>query len=522
MNTIVTRHDGPAESVAVPAPDPARSALRRLELLVVGAIGLVGLLLRLRFLGVPLRYDEAFTYQTYAVLPDPRVIALSYTFPNNHILNSLAIHYAIPIFGDGKWALRCPAFLTGVGSVFAAWWAGREVSGPVAAWWAAGLVAVSSPLVDFSGNGRGYELGVFFVLVSVALAARLLRGPGPWAVRGLIATSVLGVWSVPTTAYGLVPLAVWMVGCVIFQAQPNRRARLRQAGRVAGVFILAAGLSGLLLAPLTIQPGWNFVGSLPHTWPAIRGVAQATWGQWWRGAPHPAVWVISLAALASLPLHRRISRPGLAVPLGAALALGLAAVVLFSSKLGPYPRAWTAVLPVFLVVAALGLAALQDLLAALAARKAPAVGRVPPWAWVLLVVAVLGVRAAQTSPAGAEEAPQSDNHLGAWLREHEPGRQLLIEYGSFGPNIDLELTFEHYHQAAVGGVTPQQARSGRVLVVQSRGQAAIAKAQVAAAGGQVTSAPPVLVHDFEYISLYDVAVVPPPAGQGLDRRGPRG
>lgn len=353
MNTIVTRHEGPAESVAVPAPDPARSALSwRLELLVVGAIGLVGLLLRLRFLGVPLRYDEAFTYQTYAVLPDPRVIALSYTVPNNHILNSLAIHYAIPIFGDGKWALRCPAFLTGVGSVFAAWWAGREVSGPVAAWWAAGLVAVSSPLVDFSGNGRGYELGVFFVLVSVALAARLLRGPGPWAVRGLIATSVLGVWSVPTTAYGLVPLAVWMVGCVIFQAQPNRRARLRQAGRVAGVFILAAGLSELLLAPLTIQPGWNFVGSLPHTWPAIRGVAQATWGQWWRGAPHPAVWVISLAALASLPLHRQISRPGLAVPLGAALALGLAAVVLFSSKLGPYPRAWTAVLPVFLVVAA--------------------------------------------------------------------------------------------------------------------------------------------------------------------------
>jgi len=286
LNAIVTRHDGPAESVAVPAPDPARSALSwRLELLVVGAIGLVGLLLRLRFLGVPLRYDEAFTYQTYAVLPDPRVIALSYTFPNNHILNSLAIHYAIPIFGDGKWALRCPAFLTGVGSVFAAWWAGREVSGPVAAWWAAGLVAVSSPLVDFSGNGRGYELGVFFVLVSVALAARLLRGPGPWAVRGLIATSVLGVWSVPTTAYGLVPLAVWMVGCVIFQAQPNRRARLRQAGRVAGVFILAAGLSELLLAPLTIQPGWNFVGSLPHTWPAIRGVAQAIGGSG-GAAPH--------------------------------------------------------------------------------------------------------------------------------------------------------------------------------------------------------------------------------------------
>jgi len=481
-----------------------RSAVSREDLLVLGVLIGIGIALRVSFMDDPLRFDEVFTLQTYAKL-SPRIIPLTYNLPNNHILNTLLMHASVNLFGDGRWAIRLPALIAGIGSIPAAWWAARQIYEPRVGLWAAGLVAASSYLVDFSVNGRGYEIGVLWILLTLGLGARMLQTWSPWPGRLFIATGALAMWSVPTMAYGLAVVAVWMIASVVLIRAGGRRAWATRCGRVTGVLALTAALSALLMLPLSVQGGWTYVGPLAHTWDAISGVAEATWRLWWRGTPRPLVWIVLAVSVASLALHRRVARPSLHVPVGAAWLVALGGLLLFSTKLGPLPRSWIAMLPLFLIAAAAGFGGLAQL----AETRIVPLRTVPAWAFVLPLTVILAVRVAGTNPGSSEAPPQSDNHLGQWLKENRPGEQLLAEYISFGPNITHQLYLERY-PVSVPRVTPKQLRTGRVLVVQSRGLADVAKAQVGALGAAVTPAPPKLVKDFRYISVYEVAVTPPP------------
>src|SRR5689334_17814838 len=57
----------------------------------LGAATALGLALRLRYLGQPMRYDESATWLDYASRPLVRGLA-DYRFPNNHLLHTLLVH----------------------------------------------------------------------------------------------------------------------------------------------------------------------------------------------------------------------------------------------------------------------------------------------------------------------------------------------------------------------------------------------------------------------------------------------
>jgi len=499
----------PGSPASVVAAGGKRTPVSRDELLVLAVLLGVGIVLRAIFMVSPLRFDEVYTLQSYTTLT-PRLIPLTYDLPNNHVLNTLLMRASVDAFGGGRWAIRLPALAAGIGAVPAAWWAARQIYTPEVGLWAAGLVAASSYLVDFSVNGRGYEIGVLLILLTLGLGARMLQTSSPWPARLLIVTGALAVWSVPTMAYGLAVVAAWMVASVALMRGGGATAWATRCARVAGVLALTLVLSAMLLLPLSVQRGWTYVGPLPHTWDAISGVARSSWSLWWRGAPRPLVWIIALASVASLLLHRRVARPGLRVPVGAAWIVALGGMLLSATKLGPLARSWIAMLPLFLIAAAAGLSGVAQLVTS----RVALLQKVPAWTYVLLLTLVLAVRVAGTNPASSEAPPQSDNHLGQWLKQNRPGEQLLAEFISFGPNITHQLYLENY-EVSVPRVTPRQLRAGRVLIVQARGLSDLAKAQVAQLGGPVTPAPVKVAKDFRYISVYEVAVKQPAAaGKG--------
>jgi predicted membrane-bound mannosyltransferase len=73
----------------------------------------IGTGVRLFFLFQPIMQDEAANYMYFAA--KPLSFGLShYPEPSNHLLNTFLMHWVTRILGNGVWAVRLPAFISGI------------------------------------------------------------------------------------------------------------------------------------------------------------------------------------------------------------------------------------------------------------------------------------------------------------------------------------------------------------------------------------------------------------------------
>ena len=188
---------------------------------------------------------EVFTWQQYAVKGWHHIVT-DYTYPNNHILNSLAEHFVWRVFGESEVAMRLPALVFGILLVPATYVVARMLYDRTAAVWAAALVAGSSLLIQYSINGRGYTMGMVFVLVGIAGATWAVRGGGlkAWALLGV--SSVLAVYTVPTMVGGVAIAFAW----ALLRRGPPWKPLL-----ITGAAATVAG--GLLYLPARGDQSWN-------------------------------------------------------------------------------------------------------------------------------------------------------------------------------------------------------------------------------------------------------------------------
>ncbi len=146
----------------------------------LGGILLAALILRVIKLDAGLWYDEVLTLVDFVRLPTNQLLT-TYTTLNNHILYSLEAKAVVALLGESAWALRLPAVLFGVGSVWALWWLASLMLSPWEARFSALLLAVSYHHIWFSQNARGYTGLIFWVLVATALFVRNIERPNWWA-----------------------------------------------------------------------------------------------------------------------------------------------------------------------------------------------------------------------------------------------------------------------------------------------------------------------------------------------------
>ncbi len=164
--------------------------------------------LRLAFLNQPMRYDEALTFNEFA--SRPLYYGLSfYPDPNNHLLNTLLVHVTSTGLGTQPWVLRLPAFVAGVLLVPATYALARLLYGRRAAFLGAVLVAVSSYLVEYSTNSRGYTLQALCFVTMFGLAGVAVRRDSPTALLLATLVAALGAYALPTMFYGVVIVAAW-------------------------------------------------------------------------------------------------------------------------------------------------------------------------------------------------------------------------------------------------------------------------------------------------------------------------
>jgi len=140
---------------------------------VLGVLLIAGFALRLYKLDQGIWYDEILTYAQFARLPFGEIIT-TYTDQNQHFLYSLAAHLSFLVFGESTWALRFPAVLFGIGSIWALFLLGCQITNCREALLSAALLTVSYHHIWFSQSARGYIGLLFWTLLSSWLLLREL------------------------------------------------------------------------------------------------------------------------------------------------------------------------------------------------------------------------------------------------------------------------------------------------------------------------------------------------------------
>lgn len=328
----------------------------RLHLALFGSIIILAIGLRLLFITQPIRTDEALTYLQFA--SKPLYLALSdYAAPNNHLLHTFFVHLSTRLFGNSEIAIRLPAFMLGIAMIPAAYLAIRTIYNKNAALLAAGLCAVSSVLIEYSVNARGYTLQTTLFLLALALAGyvRHTARPAAWLLLAILLAA--GFYTVPTMLYGAVILMFWVLVLIMVEKTGQMRRKLLvywiAAGIATGMFTLILYVPVFIVSGASAITSNSYVQSLDFS-QFIAQIPQAfttVWQQWHTSIqPIIAVLLVIGVIMATL-LHRRIGQQP--ISLIGAIVLIIPAVLLLQ-RVHPFARIWLFLLPLYFGMAAAG------------------------------------------------------------------------------------------------------------------------------------------------------------------------
>lgn len=324
-------------------------------------ITIVGTIIRLAFINRAIGYDEAYTYIAFATKTF-KYIVTDYHVPNNHIFHTILVYLSTRLFGDALWVIRLPAFLAGVLLIPATYVVAHLFYRRYTALFSAMLVAVSSILIDYSTNARGYTLVCLISLLILALAAYLRqhKNMAGWVLW--VTFSVLGFYTIPIMLYPFGIVAGWLlVSGLVKDVDPLYGNKFIRYLILAGVTTALVTL--LLYASVFIVSGVksvfanNFIeplqGSafLETVIARLRGI----WRAWTIGMPVWASLLVGLGFLASLFFDHKPAGQRARLQFITILWLG---TILIIQHVAPWPRVWLFLLPYFIIWTCAGLVGL--------------------------------------------------------------------------------------------------------------------------------------------------------------------
>jgi 4-amino-4-deoxy-L-arabinose transferase-like glycosyltransferase len=233
-------------------------------LVVLGVLSVIALGLRLWNLDSDLWHDEVGTLLNF-VRPPLGEIVTSFPNQNQHLLYSILAWVSVETFGESAWAIRLPAVLFGVASLWALFLLGRRIVGATEALLACALMTFSYHHVWFSQNARGYTGLLLFTLLGTWLWLEAIsRGELRWWVLYALAV-ILGLLTHLTMAF----VVAAQVMLYLFQlVRDAGRSEVRVGWKPVVTWVLCATATLQLYAlslPEFLQKGLHEV-SQPSEW----------------------------------------------------------------------------------------------------------------------------------------------------------------------------------------------------------------------------------------------------------------
>ena len=370
---------------AVDAVGMVRRELRdvtigRTERALTAIVMVAGAALAARNLGLPFRYDEAFTVNAFASRSFFTALT-HYDAPNNHVLHTLLVAAAHALGGWNPVVLRLPALLAGCLTLPAVWWFARLEYGRPAAAYGAALVATSPLLLEYAANARGYSLLLLLFVLLLLCARAILGRPDSRALWALYVVLIaLGVLTIPVFVFPAAAVVVWML---LVRWRESGAGALPSLLAGMAVWTPAALLLALVLyAPALAVSGFDavfdnaWVQAMPRGEWAGRVLPDVVvrWSHWHAATPDWAQAALLAAIVVGVTRRPPGGRRGRGWIFAAAAVLGTLAVmlvwpVLLRDRMSLY------LLLTSMVVAGAGVACLvETTLAPLRSRRVDAVG----------------------------------------------------------------------------------------------------------------------------------------------------
>ena len=330
-----------------------------MALAFLGVILLTAAALRLGAAGGDLWIDEIWSLGNIALAraqADASDWLALFFHDNTHAVNTFYLALVGP--DAGPFAYRALSVVTGIAAVAVAAVIGWRRS-PLEGLIVAAMLAVSYPLVHYSGEARGYAPMLLAAVASFALLETILKAPSPTDHRrrgrnqtgAFVAVTLLGMASQLTFLFVLAGLVLW-AAVVLFRRRQRMVRTLAHLSVLFGLQAITITLYGAVAWNNLVIGGGAFVPALDAAVelaeltfgidPAARGSVAAALALglgvavWWLRRGGETVWVFFAVVV-------------LAIPLG---------LVLADPVLGMTPRYFIACVPFALIAAAGGISAL--------------------------------------------------------------------------------------------------------------------------------------------------------------------
>lgn len=339
----------------------------RSGLLAVGLITLFAAATTLPILWRPMLHDEAYTFTIFARMPFGNALS-DYHVPNNHLFHTFWLYLSYHIFGIEPWAVRLPAFLAGIGLIPAIYSLGKRLFSKPTGLVAAGLVAASPEVLQYSVTARGYSLLALLaiLLLLLSLYVKKHRNRAAWLLWAL--TAALGFYTIPVFLYPFGMAVAWLFLSLIVNDFQTYRGRLDLllhlivSGMVAGLTTFLLYLPVFLRhRTFSVLFGNVYIEKLP--WDVFRETTpirlMETWQVWITGISIPVVNILILGFGLALLLHWKLSSTR--VPIQFAALAWLVPLVLVQ-RVQLWSKTWFAFNPLVLMWCAAGLVGLVGLL----------------------------------------------------------------------------------------------------------------------------------------------------------------
>ncbi len=399
-------------------------ALGREPLVPLAILTLVAAAIRVLFLDMPMRLDEATTFNEFVLQPWRATLG-KYWATNNHPLHSVFAKLVVDMLGREPWVVRIPAFVSGVLVVPATFLVVARMFSRRAAWFAAIAVTILPVFILFSANARGYSLVVLFMLLQwLALRDALIHGRrASWVLVALL--GALGVYTHLTMAYAYAGNAAW---ALLWSARQRDGARRRVVALVAsGVASVAIAvvlylpfvyISGIRALVANENVSATSFASFTRAFPILLSRIGASWGM---GLPPWMAAACGIVAAIALLDGARARTAERALPMVSTLVV---LALLLATLRVPPPRAVLYLLPGIL-------GAVGGLIDRIASRlpRAQAVG---VWAFAAVPLLTIGVSHVTRQPVRMRQET-------GWMPEARPIFDRLQE--SIQPGDAIASTF---------------------------------------------------------------------------------
>ena len=326
-----------------------------LHLIIFASVLTIAVGVRLIYLFEPIRYDEAFTYLTYARHPLWDAIS-NYSYPNNHLFHTALVHVCVRLFGGSEWVLRLPALLAGVGIVPATYLLARRLlHDKNAALMSAAVSAASVTLIDFSVSARGYTLMVLVSLVVFALCTKVQQcgSEATWAAIAL--ASAFGFAVMPTMLF---PYATAMAWTVCSTALSKRRSLGMVIKEIAITSVCTVVLAVFAYSPAMLRTGPKSIGAnrfvRPLDWSGFlkysKGFPELLWRDWTVAIPSWLLVIFLLGFALSLIRYKQAFKSALLLP----IIVVMAGALCLAHRVVPGTRVFLYVVPVLIIYSSAG------------------------------------------------------------------------------------------------------------------------------------------------------------------------